>query len=201
VVSRVLFALPEDFRFVRKWIAYGREAPLEQGSISLVFRPLRLGLQRVERKQRPLDGENLVNKRCPIDMHSGQTPNSLSEPLGRFEDSVKVVVLQQLGAAVLQHFGMNSAALELRLDRSGTRLGLVQCAGSINASELAVLSVVQSRERENGIQLTSVILELIAPTDEPGRSQEGPDEIDHLIGAAMFALRLEKDQVQAAPLS
>jgi hypothetical protein len=95
---------------------------------------------------------------------------------------------------------MDASALKLCLDCSHTGFSFAQRAGDLDASELTIGTVLQSRKRENRIEFLPSTLKLLASAHEPGRRQEGPYEVDYLIGATMLLLRLQKDGVQATPL-
>jgi hypothetical protein len=112
---------------------------------------------------------------------------------------VEVIVLQKLGAAVFQNFGMDAPPLELRLDCARSLFGFIESPRSIAGSELTVLSIFQAGKRQDGIELLTRTLERFVPTNEASRDKEGLDEIDHAVCASVTLLTLEKDAIQPPP--
>jgi hypothetical protein len=124
----------------------------------------------------------------------------LSEAFGRFENGMEIVILKKFGSTVLQNFGMNAPSFELRLNRLRSRFGFVKRPCSLALSELAVLSVLQTREGKDGVELLAVRLKLLAPAHEPGWGQKRLYEVDNSVSALVPPLRVEEHPIQPTPL-
>ena len=114
-------------------IADGAEAPLQQHREAFVFRLLCFRLQRIDCQHWIVDGKDSIHQRGTVTLNTGQFSHSLCKALGSLKDGVEVVFLQQFNPAILQHFHVDLAALELRMQRVQSTFGLIQrfCNGAV----------------------------------------------------------------------
>ena len=98
---------------MRSRIAKGPERSLHQGQQAGVLHALAVSLKAVKSEHRVSAftyAERCIDQTCAVVCQTRLFPDFFGEALGRFEDGVEVVFLNQFSAAELQHIGVNAAA-------------------------------------------------------------------------------------------
>jgi hypothetical protein len=185
---------------VRKRIPDSPEASFQQRGEAFMFCLLCISPQRVDRENRALDLNDSIDERSAVRRDSGQVADSLGQSLAGFKNGVKVVVLEKLGSAVLQHLGVHAPTLELSPNGSDTPLGLIKCLCSLALPELSILTVFETGKGQDRIEFLSMRFELRVPPNEAGRNQEGLNEVEYTICTLMLLLGFEEYPIETTPL-
>src|ERR1035437_4728144 len=127
-----------------QWVSHRSETALQESSETLVLGLLCFGAQRVECKKRLVDREHLIDQGGAVAIGTRHVADSLRKPLRSFEHRGEVILVQQLGAAVFEDFGVKTPPLELRLNRPKASLCLVQGLHGLRVPELSILAVLKT---------------------------------------------------------
>jgi hypothetical protein len=113
---------------------------------------------------------------------------------------VKVIVLQELGSAVLQNFGVYAPASELGLNCLNAPFGFIKCSCDLPLPKIPIFAVFETGESQDNIEFLTMHLKLTAPPSKANGFQEGSDEIKHLICTLIVLLGFEKHPLKTPPL-
>lgn len=112
-----------------------------------MLRFLRFSLKRVKSKEWLIDCKHFVDKCGSVSLDPGHVADPLCKALGRLEDRVEVVVLQELGTAVFQNLGVYAPAPELSLNCLDAPFGFIKCFCNPSLPEISIRAVFKARKR------------------------------------------------------
>ena len=113
---------------------------------------------------------------------------------------MKTVVVQQLGAAVLQNFLVYGAILQSLLESTSSGSRSVEGGRSISVTDPSILSDIEACEGQNNVQFFSTFLECGVISDIAHRIHRGIDESDEVVTDPVLVLSSGQSIEQTLPL-
>jgi hypothetical protein len=113
---------------------------------------------------------------------------------------MKAVVVQQLGAAVLQNFVMYRAILQRLLESTCSGACSVEGDRSIRVAHLPVLPYIEAYEGQGNVQFAPTRRECRVVSDIAHRVHSGVDESDEVVADPVLVLSSGESVEQTLPL-
>lgn len=127
-------------------------------------------------------------------------PQFLRNAFRRFQDRVKVVVLEQLGTTEFQNLGMHAASHKFAPQLSRPLLGLRKCRRRSAVPELTVGPQLKAAKNQNVIERRPALLKHFRPAREADGPHGFQHEFDHLVAAAILPLPVIEGSKEPFPL-
>lgn len=174
--------------------------PLDQSGKPPLLGLLALGDKSIDGEGWLAAGESLVDQRETIIGKPRQGAQPFSDTLGRLEDGVEVVVLQQLRPTEPEDFAVDPATVQLSTQTVGAlvRLGKRLCGG--NGPESTILPEGETAERQDDVHLGTKVLEFGLPIRKSNGCQYRFDKGAHIIPATVLLLPGGERQKDPFPL-
>ncbi len=113
---------------------------------------------------------------------------------------MEVVFVQQLGAAIVQHFRVNEAAFQRGLESSCAGTRGIECRGFVGVSDLAVFAHVEAGKSQDDIEFVAPPCKRRRVTGVVHRVHRTVDEHDEMVADLMLVLHTSQRIEQPLPL-
>jgi hypothetical protein len=140
-------------------IAHGAKQADQQVGKAFLLALFGLGGERSQGENGLLACECLVHQVRAIAVQARQQANPLRNTFRCLEHGMEVVFVQQLGAAVVQHFRMDDAAFQRGLESSRAGASGIKRRGLVGVPDLAVFAHVEEPEKARTTSVTDAVSE------------------------------------------
>jgi hypothetical protein len=159
-----------------------------------------LGGERSQGENGLLARECLVHQVRAVAVQARQQANPLRNTFRCLEHGMEIVFVQQLGAAVVQHFRVDDAAFQRGLESSRAGAGGIKRRGLIGVPDFAVFAHVEPGEGKDDTEFVAPPGERRGIASVVHRVHRTVDEHDEMVADLVVVLRTGQCIEQPLPL-